>query len=434
MQTEKNRREFLKLSAVAAAGVAAGGLALNRSAHAAGSDVLRIGLIGCGGRGGGAAANALGADANTRLVAMADAFSDRLQSTLGTLKRQFNDRVAVDPQHCFVGFDAYQKLIDSGVDVVLLATSPHFRPIHLKACVDAGKHVFCEKPVAVDGPGVLSVLATCEEAAAKKLNVVSGLCWRYDYGVRETMKRVLDGAIGHLVAIRETYNTGTLWQRPRQPSWTEMEYQMRNWYYFTWLSGDHNTEQHVHSLDKAAWAMHDEPPLRAFGLGGRQVRTQAIYGDIFDHHAVCYEYANGVQVYSYCRQMAGCSNDVSDIFLGTQGHADILANKIYDSKGKLVWRYQGPKPNMYDVEHQALFAAIRSGNVINNGLYMARSTMLAVLGRMATHSGQTVTWDQAIHSGLKLAPEKYAMDATPPIVPDKDGKYPVSVPGVTKVV
>ena len=247
---------------------------------------------------------------------------------------QFNDRVAVDAEHCFVGFDAYQKLIDSGVDVVLLATSPHFRPIHLKACVDAGKHVFCEKPVAVDGPGVRSVLATCEEAAAKKLNVVSGLCWRYDYGVRETMKRVLDGAIGDIVAIRETYNTGTLWQRPRQPSWTEMEYQMRNWYYFTWLSGDHNTEQHVHSLDKAAWAMHDEPPLRAWGLGGRQVRTEAIYGDIFDHHAVCYEYANGVQVYSYCRQMAGCSSDVSDLFLGTQGRADILANKIYDAKGK----------------------------------------------------------------------------------------------------
>ncbi len=434
MQTTKNRREFLKISAAATAGAAAGSLSLARSAHAAGSDVLRIGLIGCGGRGGGAAANALGADANTRLVALADAFSDRLQSTLGSLKREFNERVAVDAEHCFVGFDAYQRLIQSGVDVVLLATPPHFRPIHLKACVDAGKHVFCEKPVAVDGPGVRSVLATCEEAAAKRLNVVSGLCWRYDYGVKETMKRVLDGAIGEIVAIRETYNTGTLWQRPRQPGWTEMEYQMRNWYYFTWLSGDHNCEQHVHSLDKAGWAMHDEPPLRAWGLGGRQVRTDPIYGDIFDHHAVCYEYANGVQVYSYCRQMAGCSGDVSDIFMGTQGRANILANHIYDAKGKTVWRYQGPKPGMYDVEHQELFAAIRSGKVINNGIYMARSTMLAVLGRMVTHSGQTTTWDEAINRGLNLSPEKYAMDATPPILPDKDGKYPVSVPGVTKVV
>ena len=174
--------------------------------------------------------------------------------------------------------------------------------------------------------------------------------------------------------------------------------------------------------------------MRAWGLGGRQVRTEAIYGDIFDHHAVCYEYANGVQVYSYCRQMADCSSDVSDLFLGTRGRADILANKIFDAKGKVVWRYQGPKPSMYDVEHQELFAAIRSGKVINNGTYMARSTMLAILGRMATHSGQTITWDQAMHSGLKLAPEKYAMDATPPIVPDKDGKYPVPMPGSTKTV
>ena len=255
------------------------------------------------------------------------------KAALTGLKRKFNEGVDVDAERCFVGFDAYQKLIASGVDVVLLATPPHFRPIHLKACIDAGKHVFCEKPVAVDAPGVRSVLATCEEAAAKKLNVVSGLCWRYDYGVRETMKRVLDGAIGEIIAIRETYNTGTLGQRPRQPDWTEMEYQMRNWSYFTWLSGDHNVEQHVHSLDKAAWALHEEPPVQAWGMGGRQVRTEAIYGDIFDHHAVCYEYANGVEVYSYCRQMAGCSSDTSDVFLGTHGRASILANRIYDAKG-----------------------------------------------------------------------------------------------------
>jgi hypothetical protein len=213
-----------------------------------------------------------------------------------------------------------------------------------------------------------------------------------------------------------------------------MEYQMRNWYYFTWLSGDHNVEQHVHSLDKAAWALHEEPPVQAWGMGGRHVRKEAIYGDIFDHHAVCYEYASGVQVYSYCRQMAACSNDTSDLFTGTKGRANILAHRIYDAKGKTVWRYQGPKPSMYDVEHQELFAAIRTGKVINNGVYMARSTMLAILGRMATHSGQTVTWNQAIQSGIKLAPEIYAMDATPPTLPNKDGKYPISVPGVTRVV
>lgn len=434
MQRSSNRREFLKTTSLAAAGAAAGSLAIGRSAHAAGSDVLKIGLIGCGGRGTGAAGNALGADPNTKLVAMADAFADRLESSLAGLKRRFPDRVTVDADHSFVGLDAYQKLIDSGVDVVLLCTGTHFRPMHLKACVAAGKHVFCEKPVAVDGAGVRSILATSEEAAKKKLNLVSGLCWRYDAGVCETMKRVLDGAIGDILTIRETYLTGTLWQRPRKPDWTEMEYQLRNWYYFTWLSGDFNVEQHVHSLDKASWAMHDEPPVRAWGLGGRQVRTDPKFGDIFDHHAVCYEYANGVQVHSYCRQMAGCFSDVSDIFVGTKGRANILANRIEGIDGQTKWKFEGKKPSMYDVEHQELFAAIRAGKTINNGLYMGRSTMLAVLGRMVTHSGQAITWDQAINSKVELAPAKYAMDAQPPILPDKEGKYPVSVPGVTKVI
>lgn len=431
MPHSTNRRTFLKSTTIAAAGAAVGSLGIGRSAHAAGSEVLKIGLVGCGGRGSGAAANALVADPNTKLVAMADAFPDRIETALNGLQKRFKDRAAVDRDHQFVGFDAYQKVIASDVDVVLLTTSPHFRPIHLKAAIDAGKHVFCEKPVAVDAPGVRSVLATSEEAAKKKLNLVSGLCWRYDLGVKETMKRVLDGAIGDIVAIQETYNTGTLWQRPRQPDWTEMEYQMRNWLYFTWLSGDHNVEQHIHSLDKAAWAMHDEPPVRAWGLGGRQVRTDPKYGDIFDHHAVCYEYANGVRVYSYCRQMAGCSGDVSDIFLGTKGKADILKNRI---QGPQEWRYRGQKPSMYELEHQALFAAIRAGQTINNGLYMCRSTMLAILGRLATYSGKTITWDEAINSKISLAPSKYTMDATPPTVPDKDGKYPVAVPGVTQVV
>jgi len=423
-----NRRAFLKTGAAAAA---LGTLTVARTAHAAGSDVLRIGLVGCGGRGSGAAANALDADPNSRLVAMADAFADRLQGSLASLKGRYGERAAVDPERCFTGFDAYQKLLASGVDVVILATTPHFRPIQLRACVEAGKHVFCEKPVAVDPPGVRSVLATCELAAKKDLNVVSGLCWRYDPGVRETIQRVLDGAIGDIVAIQETYNTGTVWHHGRKPEWTEMEYQMRNWYYFTWLSGDHNVEQHVHSLDKAAWAMRDEPPLRAWGLGGRQVRTEPKFGDIYDHHAVVYEYAGGARVYSYCRQMAGCSSDTSDVFLGTKGRADILNRRI---DGPTPWRYAGPKPDMYHVEHQALFAAIRAGKAINNGLYMARSTMLAILGRMATYSGQTIAWQDALDSQRALAPDRYAMDGTPPTLPDGEGRYPVAMPGVGKVL
>ncbi len=427
--TESSRRSFLKVSAATAV---ASTLPLARSAHAAGDDTLKIGLIGCGGRGTGAAANALEADPNTKLVALADLFEDRLQGCLKSLQARNDPRVAVDSEHCFVGFDAYQKLIDSGVDVVLLASTPHFRPRHLKAAIDAGKHVFCEKPVAVDAPGVRSVLASAEEAKKKNLSLVSGLCWRYHNGVKETMQRILDGAIGDVVTIQETYNTGALWTRDRQPTQTEIEYQIRNWYNFTWLSGDHNTEQHVHSLDKTSWAMGDEPPVLAWGLGGRQARRGAAkYGNIFDHHAVVYEYANGCRVHAYCRQQAGCANDTSDNFTGTKGTANILKHQI---KGENPWRFKGNGGNMYVLEHEALFGSIRKSEPINNGLYMARSTMLAILGRMVNYTGQRLTWDQAINSKEELMPSKYSFDGKPPILPGEDGLYEIAVPGVTKFV
>ncbi len=427
--SQGSRREFLRTSTAVAGGALLGGLSLARSAHAAGSDLLKVGLIGCGGRGSGAAGNALNADAGAKLYALGDAFEDRLQGSLHGLKQEYGERVDVDSSRQFVGLDAYQKVIDSGVDVVLLATPPHFRPIHLKAAVDAGKQVFCEKPVAVDAPGVRSVLATTEEARKKNLNLVSGLCWRYHRGVKATMQQVLEGAIGQIRAIQETYLTGPLWTRPRQPGDTEMRFQVRNWYYFAWLSGDFNTEQHVHSLDKALWAMGDEPPLRAWGLGGRQVRTDAIFGDIYDHHAVVYEWPGGVRVFSYCRQQAGCYGDVSDHFLGSLGEADIGQHKI---TGKNPWHFQGDGGNMYDLEHQALFAAIRSGQTINNGLYMARSTMLAILGRMVNYTGRILTWDEALASKQLLAPAAYTWDAEPPTMPGPDGRYPVALPGQTK--
>jgi predicted dehydrogenase len=426
-----SRRGFLKTSATAAGALVTGGLALQRSAHATGDDTLKVGLVGCGGRGSGAAVNALSVEPKARLTAMADAFADRLEGSLERIKKQKPDQVAVDPDHRFSGFDAYQGLLASGVDVVILATPPHFRPAHLEACVAAGKHVFCEKPVAVDAPGVRRVLATCEAAKPKGLSIVSGLCWRYHDGVRATMARVLDGAIGRIVSIQETYDCGPPWFRnqARQPNWTEMEYQLRNWYPFTWLSGDHNVEQHVHSLDKASWLMHDEPPVRAWGMGGRQVRSEETIGQIFDHHAVVYEYPDGVQLHSYCRRQAGCANDTSDNFFGTDGHCDVLKNRI---DGKTPWRYDGPKCNMYEIEHRELFASIRDAKPINNGLYMARSTMLAILGRMVTYTGQAITWEQAINSKEDLSPAKYAWDAEPPILPDASGNYPMAVPGVTK--
>jgi predicted dehydrogenase len=426
-----SRRDFLKTSSALAAATAVGSLPLARSAHAAGSDVLRVGLIGCGGRGTGAAVNALNADPGAKIVALADGFEDRLRSSLASLEKQRGDRVAVDADHQFVGFDAGKRLIGSGVDVVLLCEPPHFRPIHLEAAVAAGKHVFCEKPVAVDAPGVRRVLAACEEAEKKGLSIVSGLCWRYNPEVRETMQRVLDGAIGDIQAVQVWYNTGTLWSRGRQPDWTEMQFQLRNWYYFTWLSGDHNVEQHIHSLDKALWAMRDEPPVRAWGMGGRQVRTDPMFGDIYDHHAVLYEYP-GANVYAYTRQMANCWNQTADLIIGTKGKAHLPSRCRIE--GENPWRYEGPGGNMYDIEHQELFASIRAGKGHNDGVFMARSTMLAVMGRMVTYTGQNLTWEQALGSQEDLSPKSYAWDADPPTLPGEDGRYPVAMPGLTKFV
>lgn len=428
---QPSRRDFLKTSSLVSGAAMAGSLALGRSVHAAGSDMLRIGLIGCGGRGTGAAGNALDADSNSKLVAMGDAFGDRLESSLSSLKKKYAERVDVPKDRCFTGFDAYQKVIDAGVDVVILAEVPHFRPQHLKAAVAAGKHIFCEKPVAVDGPGIRSILETTEVARKKNLNLVSGLCWRYHTGVQETMNRVLDGQIGDIVAIQETYLAGSLWHRGHPKEWTEMEYQMRNWYYFTWLSGDHNVEQHIHSLDKAMWAMHDEPPEFAWGLGGRQVRTDNKYGDIYDHHAVLYQWKNGVPCYAYTRQQPGCFGETNDMILGTKGRASVLKFRI---EGPNAWEYKGPKCNMYVAEHEALFKAIRSGKPINNGVYMARSTMLAILGRMVDYTGKKLSWEEALNSKELLAPKSYAWDAAPPTLPDATGKYPVAIPGVTKFV
>jgi predicted dehydrogenase len=417
-----SRRSFLKTSAAATATL--GTLSLARGAHAAGSDVLKIGLIGCGGRGTGAANDALGADPAVKLWALGDAFPERIESSLNNLRKQKPEKIDVTPERCFVGLDSYQKVIDSGVDVVLLCTPPHFRPKHFAAAVAAGKHVFAEKPVAVDAPGCRAVLATVEEARKKKLSVVSGLCYRYDQPKRDLMKLVHDGQIGRIVAIHTTYNTGSLWMHPRKAEWSDFEWQLRNWLYFTWLSGDHNVEQHVHSLDKAAWALGDKTPVRAWGLGGRQVRTDPAFGHIYDHHAVCYEYEDGVKVFAYCRQQAGASTEVSDFILGTEGTADVMRHAIKRPDGETLWRHRGPGGDMYQQEHDELFASIRSGEPINNGDYMVKSSMLAIFGRMVNYTGQTLSWDQAWNSTEDLTPPSYDFGPLP--VP------PIAMPGVTK--
>jgi predicted dehydrogenase len=417
-----SRRTFLKTSSAAVVG---GVMAspFVRSAHAAGDDVLKVGLIGCGGRGTGAARNAMQADPNVQLTAMGDVFADRLENSRGLLTKSLGDKYAVTDETAFSGWDAYKKVIDSGVDVVILATPPHFRPAQLKYAVDADKHIFCEKPVAVDGPGCRSVFETVAKAREKKLNLVSGLCWRYDKRVRATVQRILDGAIGRIVAIQENYLTGTLWQRPRQDGWTDMEYQMRNWLYYTWLSGDHNTEQHVHSLDKAVWLNGDIPPVSCVGLGGREVRTEPQFGNIFDHHAVCYDFPE-MKVFAYTRQMRGCSNDVDDYVLGANGSARILKNTIETLDPATTWKYDGERgKSMYDAEHDALFGAIRSGNTINNGEYMTISTLMAIMGRMATYTGKTISYEDALNSEEDLTPDAYAWGPAPEVK--------IAVPGVT---
>lgn len=423
-----SRRQFLGMTA--AAGAALGTLPLTRGVHAAGSDVIKVGLIGCGGRGSGAAANAMNAGADVRLVAMSDIFEDRLRISRANLTKVKPDQMAVDDEHCFVGFDAYQKVLASDIDVALIACASRFHPAYTQAAVAAGKHVFVEKPHAIDPPGIHVVQQACDEAEKKKLSLVSGLCWRYDKGVQETMKRVLDGAIGDLVAIQETYMRSTYRNIERQPAWSELEYQFRNWYHFRWLSGDDGPQSLLHSVDKAAWALREETPLKAFGCGGRSSCFSPIHGDVFDHGAIVFEYANGVRLYANVRAQDGCYSEVSDTFLGTKGRCDLLKNRI---EGENPWQYDGPKSNMYDAEHVALFDAIRNGQPINNGRYMVRSTMLSLLGQMVCYTGQQMTWDQALNAAWQAGPEAVGWDMEPPTQPDASGLYPVPIPGITKL-
>lgn len=422
-----DRRDFLKVSAGAAGTFVAASAFANP--NSSGSDVIRVGLVGCGGRGTGAAGHALEADPGVKIVALADAFEDRLEKSRQSLQSKDSARATVADDHCFVGIDGYKALLQSGVDVVLLAAPPHFRPAHLKAAIEAGKHVFAEKPVAVDAPGCRSILESVEQAKQKKLNVVSGLCYRYHEGMRELMDRLHNGAIGDMVALNVIYNTGYLTEYPRQPAWSDMEWQIRNWQYFYWLNGDHIVEQHIHSLDKAAWAMKNEYPVRAFGTGGRQQRTDAKYGNVFDHHAICYEFASGLKCFSYCRQQEQVMKKTADYYYGTKGSAQSIGPTTLAINGPQEWKFRsqrGHAPNMHLREIQELMAAVRSGNPINDGVNMTKSTLMAIMGRMASYTGQEITWEMATNSKEDFTPSSYAF-----------GPHPVAavpVPGVTKFV
>ncbi len=431
-RAKTSRRHFLKASTAAAV---AGGLGIARGAYAAGSDEIKIALIGCGGRGTGAAVQALNAKPNVKLVAMADAFGDRLEFSLKSiLTRPIKDRVDVPAERRFTGLDAYQQAIDCGVDMVLLCTPPGFRPMQFEAAVKAGKHVFMEKPVAVNAPGVRKILAVNEEAKKKGLLVAVGHHLRHEDKHREVVKRIHAGAIGKLKYLRAYFNSSGVWIRPRRPDQTEMEYQVHNWYYFTWLSGDHIVEQHVHDLDVCNW-IQGSHPIEAQGAGGRQVRVGKDVGEIFDHHSVEFTYADGVKMFSYCRQIPGCWNSFSEHAHGTKGSAGIVGHGTSELRvdGKEPMRWRRDKDG-HQVEHDDLFAALLAGQSYNEGDYGATSTMTAILGRMATYSGKIVHWDDAIHSELNLMPQRLAWDAEAPVQPGNDGLYACATPGVTKAL
>jgi predicted dehydrogenase len=404
-----DRRRLLQFSTAAASG-----LALSRFAHAAGSDTLKVGLIGCGGRGRGAALDLLSAGGGSiRLVALGDVFEARVLEARGFLEQSFATAGGaasfdVPVERCFHGFGAAQAVIDSDLDLLILATPPHFRPGQLEAAVARGLHVFLEKPVAVDAPGVRTVLAAAESAAAQGLSIVAGTQRRHQRSYRETLERVHDGAIGEIVAAQCWWNQGGLWMNPRQPEWSDMEWQLKNWLYFTWLSGDHIVEQHIHNIDVINWALRGHP-LSANASGGRQSRTDPAYGHAFDHFSVEFEYPGGVLVHSQCRQIDGCSSRIAERLVGTRGQAD--PNGWIRSEG--VWRFEGEQPNPYVQEHVHLLEAIRSGKPLNEARQVAESTLTAILGRTAAYTGQTITWEQMLSSEQRWGPAEYRFGELP---------------------
>jgi myo-inositol 2-dehydrogenase / D-chiro-inositol 1-dehydrogenase len=428
--TAASRRDFLKASSAAA--VAAGTLGVARSAHAAGSDTIKIALVGCGGRGTGAAAQALNTKANVRLVALADAFRNRLDTSYQTLATQHAARMDVPEERKFVGLDAYQKAIDCGADVVFLCTPPGFRPVQFAAAVAAGKHVFMEKPLATDGPGIRQIIATNKVAKQKGLAAAVGFHLRHETKHREVVRRIHDGQIGKVDLLRAYFDMGQLWFRLRQAGDTEMRHQVRNWYHFTWIGGDHIVEQHVHDLDVCNW-IRDAHPVEAQGMGGRQVRIGPKYGEIFDHHSVEFTYPDGTKLFSFCRQIPRCWNSFSQHAHGTKGLVDIeghgVATLKIDGQPSQKWRRD---QDGHQVEQDDLFAALTAGQTPNEVDSAATSTLTAIMGRMATYSGQVVHWDDAMNSDLKLVPEQLTWDTVPPAKPDKNGVYPCAIPGVTK--
>jgi myo-inositol 2-dehydrogenase / D-chiro-inositol 1-dehydrogenase len=423
--SQPSRRQFLHTATVATAGAAlTASASLGAGFHPGGSDEIRVGLIGCGGRGTGAAVDVCKAAEGVKIVALGDVFPNRVQKCHERLAKELGEKFTVADEAHFTGFDAYQKVVDRpDVNYVILATPPGFRAVHLEAAVTAGKNIFTEKPVAVDAEGIRRCLKAYEEAKAKNLGIVAGTQRRHQTGYLETIKRVKDGAIGKIVSARCYWNQGSLWHVKQESGWSDMEWQLRNWLYFTWLSGDHIVEQHVHNLDVINWVL-DATPARAVGMGGRQVRVEPEFGHIFDHFAVEYEYPNGVHLLSECRQIDGCEGNVSEVLVGTKGVCQVNRYRI---TGETNWSFDRKKDNLpYVQEHTDLIASIRAKQPLNELQNVAHSTLTAIMGRMSAYTGKALTWDKALKSRESLLPPKLEMGSLP--VP------PVAMPGRTQLV
>lgn len=430
------RRKFIQASSTLAAGAAAGSLmtpnlSLARSANVSGTDTIKIGLVGCGGRGTGASIQAMNTEGNVELVAMADAFENRLETSYENCSMKHQEKVRVPDERKYIGFDAYKRVLDSDASLVILATPPGFRPLHFEEAIAAGKHVFMEKPVGVDAPGIRRVLKAGEVAKEKGLAVAVGLQRRHERHYRQVMDQLKDGIIGDLIYSRVYWNGGGVWVRGREEGESELQYQMKNWYYFNWLCGDHIVEQHIHNLDVINWLM-DDYPKTAQGQGGRQVRTGKDHGQIYDHHLVEYTYSNGHKMYSHCRHQPETWGSVSEHVHGTKGYANIQKGVIFDADGKEIFRADGDKGG-HQQEHHDLFADLRSGVIPNEAEYGAKSTMTAIFGRLATYTGKELQWEDAINSNISLCNVDALEDMVngePPVKPDKNGNYPVALPGV----
>lgn len=424
------RRDFLKRSAVAAS-AAVSATQIARHAHAAGSDIIRVGMIGCGGRNTGAAAQALTADPGARLVAMCDIFMDRVQSRRQRLRDQMKEQVTVDDDHCFAGFDGYKQVIEAS-DVVLIANAAKFHPLHAMTALQAGKHVFVEKPHGIDPAGIKLMQRAADVAKEKGLCLVSGLQSRYHAGYAETVQRIHDGAIGDVVCIEENFLRAPYVIIDRAPELTELEWQCSTQYHFRWLSGDDVPQSLVHNLDRASWVLHNAAPVKCHGLGGRSSMTAPIFGDVFDHHSVVYEFENGVKIYAFCRTTEGCYGESSSTVYGAKGKASIMNAQIW---GENPWRWEGAC-DPYQTEHDVLFKAIRAGEPVNNGGYMARSTLIGVMGQISCYTGEELTWEQVSASDFHYppAPEACRDGMEPPVVPGPDGSYPVLRPGFTRLL